>query len=239
MNTLEYDVVVAGGGNAALFSDPSAAENGARVAVLVSAQEESRGSNSAFTAVTMRTVYAGLDDIKKLVPDLSEAEIAETDFLSYSTDQLYDDMARATPYRTNPDLCEVRVTQRNAALHWLREMGVRYMRPYGAQSFKVDGKRKFWGGVTVGAVGAGEGLIDFLYAALKKHVPFNPNVLDMWHRRARDTEVQLGEHHRGWPFGSLWCDLRYHVYLWRHQDQPAGRGTRYGGPRHPRLVGCW
>lgn len=239
MNTLEYDVVVVGGGKAALCSALSAAENGARVAVLEHAPEESRGGNSAFTANTMRAVYAGLDDIKKLAPDLGEVEIAETDFSSYSTDQFYDDMALVTPYRTNPDLCEVLVTQSNAALHWLREMGVRFMRAYGAQSFKVDGKRKFWGGVTVGAVGAGVGLIDFLYAALKKDAPLNPNVLDVWHRRARDTEVQLGEHHRGLPSGSLWCDLRHHVYLWRHQDRPAGRNARHGRPRHPRLVGCW
>jgi tricarballylate dehydrogenase len=74
-------------------------------------------------------------------------------------------MARVTSYRTNPDLCEVLVRGSNQALHWLRGQGVRFIPVYGAQSFKVDGKRKFWGGVTVGAVGAGIGLVDSLYAA--------------------------------------------------------------------------
>jgi tricarballylate dehydrogenase len=168
MSSPKYDVVVVGGGNAALSAALSAAEHGARVAVLERAPEEERGGNSAFTAGTMRAVYSGLEDIKRLVPDLSEAEIAETDFSSYSTEQFFDDMARVTRYRTNPDLCEVLVTGSNEALHWLRRQGVRFIPVYAAQSFKVDGKRKFWGGVTVGAVGGGIGLVDFLYAAAKR-----------------------------------------------------------------------
>ena len=168
MNNQKYDVVVVGGGNAALSAALSAAENGARVAVLERAPEEERGGNSAFTAGTMRAVYAGLEDIKQLVPDLSEAEIAETDFSSYSEEHFFDDMARVTRYRTNPDLCEVLVRGSNEALHWLRRQGVRFIPVYGAQSFKVDGKRKFWGGVTVGAVGGGVGLVDYLYAAAKR-----------------------------------------------------------------------
>jgi len=83
----KYDVIVVGGGNAALCSALSAREHGATVALLERAPEEERGGNSAFTAGTMRAVYSGLDDIKKLVPDLSAAEIAETDFSSYSEDQ--------------------------------------------------------------------------------------------------------------------------------------------------------
>ncbi|HEV7819581.1 MAG TPA: FAD-dependent tricarballylate dehydrogenase TcuA, partial [Burkholderiales bacterium] len=157
--------IVVGGGNAALSAALSAREHGARVAVLERAPEEDRGGNSAFTAGTMRAVYSALGDIKALVPDLSAAEISETDFSSYTTDQFFDDMARVTRYRTNPDLCEVLVTRSNEALHWLRGQGLRFIPAYAAQSFKVDGKRKFWGGVTVGAVGAGIGLVDALYAA--------------------------------------------------------------------------
>src|SRR5690349_12860103 len=164
----EYDVLVVGGGNAAICAALSAREHGAKVAVLERAAEEDRGGNSAFTAGTMRFVYSGLDDIRRLVPDLSANEIEETDFSSYTTDQFFDDMARVTRYRTNPDLCEVLVTRSNEALHWLRTQGVRFIPAYAAQSFKVEGKRKFWGGVTVGAVGGGIGLVDSLYAAAQR-----------------------------------------------------------------------
>jgi tricarballylate dehydrogenase len=164
----EYDVLVVGGGNAAICAALSAREHGAKVAILERAVEEDRGGNSAFTAGTMRFVYSGLDDIRRLVPDLSANEIEETDFSSYTTDQFFDDMARVTRYRTNPDLCEVLVTRSNEALHWLRAQGVRFIPAYAAQSFKVEGKRKFWGGVTVGAVGGGIGLVDSLYAAAQR-----------------------------------------------------------------------
>ena len=116
-------MIVVGGGNAALSAALSAREHGVRVAVLERAAEEERGGNSAFTAGTMRAVYSGVDDIKALVPDLSPAEIEETDFSSYTTDQFFDDMARVTRYRTNPDLCEVLVTRSNEALHWMRSNG--------------------------------------------------------------------------------------------------------------------
>ena len=163
-----YDVIVVGGGNAAICAALSARELGASVLLLERAPESERGGNSAFTGGTMRVVYSGVEDIQQLVPDLSEAEIAETDFGSYSVDQFFDDMARITHYRTNPDLCEVLVRRSNEAVHWLRKQGVRFIPLYGAQSFKIGGKRKFWGGVTIGIVGAGIGLIDALYAAAKR-----------------------------------------------------------------------
>ena len=144
MDSPEYDVIVVGGGNAGLCAAPSAREHAARVAVLERSPEEERGGNSAFTAGTMRAVYSGLEDIRQLVPDLSEAEIAETDFSSYTADQFFDDMARITRYRTNPDLCEVLVTRSNEALHWLRRQGVRFIPVYGAQSFKVGANCSLW-----------------------------------------------------------------------------------------------
>jgi len=168
-STLEYyDVVVVGGGNAALCAALSAAEHGARVAVLERAPEEDRGGNSAFAAGTLRAVYSGLDDVRRLVPDLSDDEIATTDFGSYSEGAYFDDMARVTRYRTHPDLCEVLVTRSRETLHWMREQGVRFVPAYSYYSVKVGDQRRFAGGVVIEAVGGGIGLVDFLYAAARR-----------------------------------------------------------------------
>ena len=80
----EYDVIVVGGGNAAFCAALAAAEKGASVLVLEAAPEDEAGGNSAFTAGAMRVVYNGVDDIKALVPDLSDDEIAITDFGTYT-----------------------------------------------------------------------------------------------------------------------------------------------------------
>jgi tricarballylate dehydrogenase len=42
---------------------------------------------------------------------------------------------------------------------------VRFVPIYGRQAFKVDGKFKFWGGLTVEAWGGGPGLVDALTLA--------------------------------------------------------------------------
>jgi tricarballylate dehydrogenase len=165
----EYDVIVVGGGNAAFCAALAASEKGASVLVLEAAPEDEAGGNSAFTAGAMRVVYNGVDDIKALVPDLSDDEIAITDFGTYTQDQFFDDMARVTQYRTDPDLCELLVTKSLPTLLWMREKGIRFVPIYGRQAFKVDGKFKFWGGLTVETVGGGPGLVEMLTTSAKKH----------------------------------------------------------------------
>jgi len=71
----EADVIVVGGGNAAFCAALAAQEQGASVLMLEAAPEEESGGNSRFTAGSIRVVYNGVDDIKTLVPDLTQAEI--------------------------------------------------------------------------------------------------------------------------------------------------------------------
>ena len=158
----DFDVIVVGGGNAALCAALAAEEAGASVVVLERAHEDEAGGNSRFTAGAMRVVYNGDEDIHELMPDLSAEEKRMTDFGAYSADQFFDDMARLTEFRCDPDLTEVLVRQSYETLKWMRTKGVRFMPLYGKQAFKVDGRFKFWGGLTVEAWGGGPGLIDGL-----------------------------------------------------------------------------
>lgn len=162
-----YDVVVIGAGNAALCAALAAQEEGARVLVLERAPEAENGGNSRFTAGAIRFAYDGVDDLREVMPDLSEEEIAKTDFGTYSEDQFFDDMFRVTQYRCDPDLVELLVRRSKATMVWMREKGVRFVPIYGRQAFKVDGRFKFWGGLTVEAWGGGHGLVDSLTAAAR------------------------------------------------------------------------
>ena len=163
------DVVIVGGGNAALCAALAAAEHGVSVLVLERAPEEEAGGNSRFTAGAMRCVYDGVDDLKALMPDLTEQEIAQTDFGTYTEDQFFDDMYRVTEYRTDPELVEVLVKQSRPTLRWMRGKGVRFAPIWGRQAFKVDGRFKFWGGLTIESHGGGPGLVAALTAAARKN----------------------------------------------------------------------
>src|SRR5215218_4521353 len=164
----EADVIVVGAGNAAFCAALAAQEQGASVLMLEAAPEEESGGNSRFTAGSVRVVYNGVDDIKSLVPDLTEQEIATTDFGTYTREQFFDDMARVTQNRGDPDLVELLVTRSFDTFCWMREKGVRFIPIYGRQAFKIEGKFKFWGGLTVEAVGGGPGLVNMLTESAKK-----------------------------------------------------------------------
>ncbi|HVB82670.1 MAG TPA: FAD-dependent tricarballylate dehydrogenase TcuA [Candidatus Binataceae bacterium] len=179
-----YDVVVVGAGNAALCAALAARESGVSVLVLECAPEAERGGNSRFTAGAMRVAYNGVEDLARLMPDLTEEEKANTDFGAYRDDQFYDDLCRVTQYRTNAQLAETLVGRSFDAMMWMRGKGVRFAPIYGRQAFKVGGKFKFWGGLTVEAWGGGPGLIDALYSAAAHHgieVSYQSRALELIH----------------------------------------------------------
>lgn len=167
-DTTQYDVVVVGAGNAALCAAVSAAEQGARVLVLERAPMSERGGNSAYSGGAIRVAYRGIDDLRAIMPDLSEDEIATTDFGTYDEDQFFDDLATLSHYRMNQDLVSTFVERSRETMLWMREHGVRFVPIYGRQAYKVDGRFKFWGGLTVEAVGGGQGLVDSLFHAATK-----------------------------------------------------------------------
>lgn len=164
----KFDVVVVGAGNAALCAALAAREGGASVAVLEVAPEEESGGNTRFTAGAMRVVYNGVDDLSRLMPDLSQEEKDRTDFGQYTADNFFDDIGRVTQYRTSPELSELLVNRSFQTLLWMREKGVRFAPIYGRQAFKIDGRFKFWGGLTVETWGGGPGLVEALTAACRR-----------------------------------------------------------------------
>ena len=160
--TLNCDVLVVGAGNAALCAALAARENGASVLVLERAPFDDRGGNSRYTAGAIRFAFDGVDDYRRVVPDLSPSELANADFGRYPSEEYFDDMARVTQYRAHPDMVETLVDNSLDTVVWMRGKGVKFNPSYGRQAFKVDGKFKFWGGLAAEVTGGGPGLIDNL-----------------------------------------------------------------------------
>lgn len=153
-------IIVVGAGNAAFSAAIAARNKGCEVTILERAPEDEAGGNTRFTAGAIRCVYDSVDDLVKLMPDLTEDEITRTDFGSYTEADFYDDMGRVTDYRTNPDLCELLVTRSKPTIQWMAQQGIKFAPIWGRQAFLVDGKFKFWGGLTVEAWGGGPGLYE-------------------------------------------------------------------------------
>ena len=59
--------------------------------------------------------------------------------------------------------------------------GMRFVPMYGRQSFQVDGKHHFYGGVNIEAVGGGAGLVEFLLKRCGEARRRDP----LWHRRGQ------------------------------------------------------
>lgn len=99
---LQFDVLVAGGGNAGLCAALSAAEQGARVAIVESAPEEFRGGNSRHTR-----------NLRRCSETYTEAEY-------------FEDLCRVTEGDTNEQLARLAIRESADLKTWMQQRGVRF-----------------------------------------------------------------------------------------------------------------
>ena len=165
---LKTDVVVVGASNAAACAALSAHEHGARVLMIEAAPEDQRGGNSTYTGGMFRVVYRGVEDVRALIPDLTEAELANIELDTYTEEQYFDDMGRLTQYRSDPDLTEVLVRQSFDTARWMQTKGVKFQLAYGVHGFKHNNRFKFWGGGAVQVWGGGAELVKAWHKRLER-----------------------------------------------------------------------
>lgn len=164
-----FDVIVVGAGNAALCAAISAHEGGARVLVLEKAPEDERGGNSLFTAGGFRFVHSGIDDLRKdVLVDLSAAEIDRIVMPPLAKQTYLNDLMRVTDGESDDTLADILIGRSRESIVWLRSQGVRFLPMFGRQSYEVEGKHHFYGGVNIEAVGGGWGLVDSLMRRIGK-----------------------------------------------------------------------
>ncbi len=187
-------VIVVGAGNAALCAALSAREHGAEVTVLEKAPEGERGGNTYFTGGGFRFPYDGIDDIVRIIPDLSEAEQARVDVGAYRDAQFRDDLARVTDGLIDDGMASALVREAAPTMQWLHDQGVKFTLMTGRQANDVGGKLVFYGGLTVEAVGAGKGLSDQEFDAAERagvNVRYGAKVVGLLRDGRRISGVEL------------------------------------------------
>lgn len=165
----DYDVLVVGAGNAALSAAMAARENGARVLILEKASEDEKGGNSYFTAGGFRFCHSGINDAATdVLTDLTNAEHEQIVFPVHDRKVFYDALMKVTRHQSDEDMAWRLIDDSRPAMVWLRGHGVRFIPMFGRQSFLVNGKQHFYGGVNVEAVGGGAGLVEMELAEVAR-----------------------------------------------------------------------
>ncbi|MBF9033055.1 FAD-dependent tricarballylate dehydrogenase TcuA [Rhodobacterales bacterium HKCCE2091] len=138
--TEDWDVIVIGGGNAALCAAIEAAESGARVLILESAPKVYRGGNSRHTR-NFRCMHDGPLSVL-------------TD--SYGEDEYFDDLLRVTKGETDETLARLVIRSSEDCLPWMEAHGVRFQ-PSLSGTLSLGRTNAFF-------LGGGKALVNAYYA---------------------------------------------------------------------------
>ena len=125
-NLPEYDVVVVGAGNAALCAALSAREQGAEVVVLEKAPADEQGGNCPYTGGGFRFVHNGIEDLRGLLPDLSEGEAGRVSMAPYTAEDFRQHFAAVTRGEAEPELVETLIAESRPTVEWMASKGVRW-----------------------------------------------------------------------------------------------------------------
>jgi len=135
----KFDVLVIGGGNAALCAAISARRAGASVLVLEGAPKFYRGGNTRHTR-NLRCVHDGA---------------TATMTGPYAADEFLDDLLRVTGGETDAALAKLTIARSSELLGWLNEQGVRFQPPLGG-TLSLGKTNAFF-------LGGGRGMLNALY----------------------------------------------------------------------------
>jgi tricarballylate dehydrogenase len=135
----DFDVVVLGGGNAALTAAITAARTGRRVVVLEGAPKFYRGGNTRHTR-NLRCSHDGT---------------APTMTGPYEQAEFLDDLYRVTGGQTDQALAELTISRSRELLGWMDEQGVRFQPPLGG-TLSLGKTNAFF-------LGGGRGMLNALY----------------------------------------------------------------------------
>ena len=141
---MSLDVLVIGGGNAALCAALMAREAGASVMLLEAAPREWRGGNSAHTR-NLRCMHDAPQDV------LTEA---------YSEEEFWQDLLKVTGGRTTEALARLTIRESSYCRDWMRSHGVRFQ-PSLSGTLHLSRTNAFF-------MGGGKALVNAYYRSAEK-----------------------------------------------------------------------
>ena len=160
----DYDVLVAGGGNAALCAAIAAARKGRRVLIVESAPKFYRGGNTRHTR-NMRCAH-----------DHATATLTGP----YSEEEFFDDLLRVTDGNTDQELSRMMIAQSKSMLDWIQEQGVRFQPSLGG-TISLGRTNSFF-------LGGGRSMLNSLYRTAEKL-----GVETRYEHEVIDLEIQNGK----------------------------------------------
>ena len=164
-SVLSYDVIVVGGGNAAMCAALSARKKGSRVLLMEKAAPEDRGGNCPYTGGGFRFTHNGEEDIRPLLADPSALREQGAQIGPYTAEAYRSDMLERTGGLTDPDLLSTLIAESYPTVLWMKERGIDFETSGSSLPVpRAPGSR-----VGVSAVGSGPGLINMHYTAARRH----------------------------------------------------------------------
>ena len=125
--TERCDVIVIGGGSAAFEAAVAAKEQGAdKIVMLEKAPESEYGGNARYSGTGFRFWHRGADEIREFLPDIDDDYFGSLQISPYTKEQFSADLNRMTQGRIDPVLARTLVEQSNAAVHWMKDAGIRW-----------------------------------------------------------------------------------------------------------------
>lgn len=238
----EFDVIVAGAGNAALAASVSARLSGAeRVLALEKAPEDLRGGNTHYSGGLLRIAFSEVDEILRLVPKARELPGFVEGVEPYPRELFWSDLHRMTAGRTDPELGEILIANSYATACWMAERGIHFEPAISLGAVRVGNVIKWPKGAIVRAANEGVGLSRMWFAAAQRHgveIRYETAVTRLRQDgRGRVTGVVArdpsGMHELGARAVVLGCGGFEANVAWRAQylgrpwDHAKVRGTRY------------
>ena len=162
-----YDVIVVGAGNAALCAALSAADEGASIVVLEKAPPSAQGGNCPYTGGGFRFVHEGIEDLRSLVPDLTDADVSHISMAPYTADDFRQHLLSVTHADTDEELMEVLIAQSRPTVDWMKSKGVSWELPSGSRP-SADAPSVIPNSVGLAAWRSGPGLVQMLTTAARR-----------------------------------------------------------------------